>query len=156
MNRKRTFTVFFPNPNGSKYLWLMFWDFGLWPEDLTWETGSAQVMEVTSRFISAHFSCKESLQHWHFHNRRERKKKEDVFNPSDCCWFSNNKHESVSLIILYTANICVMCLLSTCAVRTSHWSVSASTTNIWKCGFVWVFACLHEQEREQELNSQNP
>lgn len=88
--------------------------------------------------------------------RGKKKKKEDVFNPLGCCWFSNNKHESVSLILLYTANICAMCQLNTCAVRISHWSVSASITNRWKCAFVCVFACLHEQEREQDLNSQGP
>lgn len=155
MNRKQTFTVFFPNPIHSKYLWLIFWDFGLWPGDLTWEIGSIQIVEVMSRLISTHFSCRESLQHWHFHNRREEKKNEDVFNPLDCCWFSNNKHESVSLIILYTANICVMCQLSTCTVSIPHWCVSASITNTRKCAFVWIFVCLHEQDREQEPNSQD-
>lgn len=76
------------------------------------------------------------------------KKKGDVFNPLDCCcWFSSNKHESVSLIVLYTANICVMRQLSLCVVGISHGRVSASITNKWKCAFVRIlYACMSKKE----------
>lgn len=127
----------------------MCWDFELQPEDLTWETGSSRTMEVMNRFMSTHLSCRECLQHWHFHNRREGKKNK-VFNPLDCCWFSSNKHESVSLIVLYTANVCVMCQFSLCVVRISHWGLSASITNIWKSAFVCILgACMREKESKK-------
>lgn len=85
---------------------------------------------------------------------RERGKKieEDVFNPLDCCWFSSNKHESVSLIALYTANICVTCQLSLCVVSISHQSVCVHSQYMRMCLCVH-FGCLHVWEREQELNS---
>lgn len=133
---------------------LGFWVVARRPNLRDWERtehGGHESLHLHPLFLQGEFTTLALSQQ----ERGKKKKKEDVFNPLDCCWFSNNKHESVSLIILYTANICVKCQLSTCTVRISQWSVSASITNTWKCAFVCVFACLHEQEREQELNSQD-